>query len=57
LTTITPATISAPPASWSGPGSWSSSSQANMTPKTTSSSATNEASREPSRRLAAMPVV
>ncbi len=49
--------MNAPPTSWSAPGSWSSSSHAKMTAATTSVSATNDARRDPSRRLAAMPVV
>jgi hypothetical protein len=49
--------ISRPPISCETPGSWSTSSHAKPTPATTSSRATNDATREPSRRLAAMPVV
>ena len=50
-----PATISAPPPSWTGVGSWPSSSQAISTAKITSARPTNDASLAPSMRAAAMP--
>src|SRR5690606_7786301 len=55
LTATTPATISAPPISWTHEGSSPSSTQANNTAKSTSVSPMKEATLEPSARAAAMP--
>src|SRR5690606_7267933 len=52
----TPATISAPPTSWIGSGSSPRNSHAANTAQSTSDSPTKLASRDPSRRVAAMPV-
>ena len=51
-TATTPATMSAPPRSWSGAGSSASTIQAKSTAKSTSVSATKEATFDPSRRTA-----
>ena len=54
--TTTPARTSAPPASWMVRGNSPRSNQAHKTAARTSPSATNDANRLPSRRLAAMPL-
>jgi len=56
LTDTTPARISTPPATWIQCGTSPSSSQAATSATSTSDSATNEDSLDPSRRAAAMPV-
>jgi hypothetical protein len=54
ITTMPPST-NAPPANCTHAGAWCSSSQAKTSAASTSPKAANDASREPSRRLAAIP--